>query len=272
MKLSFSTLGCPEYDVDQVIQIARRCGYDGVEIRMLRGEAALHTLEEFEPTQIEATRKKFSSCGLEVVCISTGLRYTALEPEEIKGQQELTKRNVDIAAGLGARYIRVFGGPLPEDQDREETLKRIREGLAYAARVGESKGVQVLLETHDSFSTSTQICELLGDAGIDNLGVLWDILHPYRHGETFAETFSALGHWIRHVHVKDSASFSDEGFDLTLVGEGVLPIGEAVGLLRSGGYRGYLSLEWEKAWHPEIEDAEVAFPRYIEVMKELLGR
>ena len=57
--------------------------------------------------------------------------------------------------------------------------------------------------THDSFSTSKQICELLGDAGIDNLGsFVGHSSHPYRHGETFAETFSALGHWIRHVHVK----------------------------------------------------------------------
>ena len=58
----------------------------------------------------------------------------------------MTKLNVDIAVGLGARYIRVFGGPLPENQDREETFKRIREGLAYAAQVGESREVQVLLK------------------------------------------------------------------------------------------------------------------------------
>jgi sugar phosphate isomerase/epimerase len=239
---------------------------------MIRGESALHTLDEFSPREIGHTREKFNKHGLEVVCISTGVRFTSLDPEEFRKQQDLTKLNVDIAAGLGARFIRVFGGPIPEDQDREETFKRIREGLAYAAQVGESRGVRVLLETHDSFSTSRQICELLGDANIENLGFLWDLLHPYRHGETFAETFKALGPWIRHVHVKDSANFSEDGFDLTLVGEGSLPIGEAVELLQSGGYQGYLSLEWEKAWHPEIEDAEVAFPLYVNVMKEYLAR
>ena len=272
MKLSFSTLGCPEYDVDQVIEIANQCGYDGVEIRMVKGTSALHTLEEFGPKGIEVTREKFNRHGLEVVCISTGVRFTSLDPEEFKEQQEMTKLNVDIAVGLGARYIRVFGGPLPEDQDREETFKRIREGLAYAAQVGESRGVQVLLETHDSFSTSRQICELLEDVKIDNLGILWDVLHPYMHGEKFAETLRALWLSIRHEPLKDSANFSEDGFDLTLVGEGSLPIGEAVELLQSGGYQGYLSLEWEKAWHPEIEDAEVAFPLYVNVMKEYLAR
>ena len=37
--------------------------------------------------------------------------------------------------------------------------------------------------------------------------------------------------------------------------------------LRGIGYAGYLSFEWEKRWHPEIEDPEVAFPRYIEYMR-----
>ena len=272
MKLSFSTLGCPEYDLDQVIDIANRCGYDGVEIRMIRGESALHTLEEFGPAQIGATLDKFKRHGLEVVCISTGVRFTSLDHEEFKEQQDLTRLNVDIAVGLGAKCIRVFGGPLPKGQDRAETFKRIREGLAFAAQVGERHGVQVLLETHDDFSTSQQILELLGDAEIENLGILWDVLHPYRHGEAFAETFKALGPRIGHVHVKDSAHFSKDGFDLTLVGEGRLPIGEAVELLQNGGYQGYLSLEWEKAWHPEIPDAEVAFPHYVEAMKQYLSR
>ena len=109
------------------IDIANRCGYDGVEIRMIRGESALHTLEEFRLAQIGPTLDKFKRHGLEVVCISTGVRFTSLDREEFKEQQDLTRLNVDIAVGLGAKCIRVFGGPLPKNQDRAETFKRIRE-------------------------------------------------------------------------------------------------------------------------------------------------
>ena len=56
-------------------------------------------------------------------------------------------------------------------------------------------------------------------------------------GRPLPKPSKALGPWIKHVHVKDSANFSEEGFDLTLVGEGSLPIGEAVELLRSSGYQ-----------------------------------
>lgn len=37
---------------------------------------------------------------------------------------------------------------------------------------------------------------------------------------------------------------------LCLIGEGVIPIKEIVKTLESDGYSGYMSLEWEKKWHP----------------------
>ena len=42
-------------------------------------------------------------------------------------------------------------------------------------------------------------------------------------------------------------------------------------MLAKGGYRGYYGFEWEKAWHPEIEEPEVAFPHYAEFMRRALA-
>ena len=42
-----------------------------------------------------------------------------------------------------------------------------------------------------------------------------------------------------------------------------------VKLMTERGYDGYYSLEWEKMWHPEIEEPEVAFPQYVEYMRKL---
>jgi hypothetical protein len=44
-----------------------------------------------------------------------------------------------------------------------------------------------------------------------------------------------------------------------------------VTLLEQGGYDGYLSFEWEKAWHPEIDEPEVAIPQYATYMRKLLA-
>jgi hypothetical protein len=43
-----------------------------------------------------------------------------------------------------------------------------------------------------------------------------------------------------------------------------------VAVLAKAGYTGYYSFEWEKRWHPEIEDPEVAFPHYARTIGEYL--
>ena len=55
-----------------------------------------------------------------------------------------------------------------------------------------------------------------------------------------------------------------------LLGSGEVPVKEQVKVLAKAGYKGYYCLEWEKKWHPEIEEPEVAFPQYATAMREYL--
>jgi len=41
-------------------------------------------------------------------------------------------------------------------------------------------------------------------------------------------------------------------------------------VLRRGGYDGWLVAEWEKRWHPEIEEPEVALPHEAAVSRFML--
>jgi sugar phosphate isomerase/epimerase len=72
------------------------------------------------------------------------------------------------------------------------------------------------------------------------------------------------------VHVKDSHRFSPDFFDLTLTGSGTMPIGDVVTVLQEAGYDGFVDFEWEKAWHPEIEEPEIAIPQFIQYLRRLI--
>ena len=48
----------------------------------------------------------------------------------------------------------------------------------------------------------------------------------------------------------------------TLTGRGEVPIAEAIGSLIKGGYEGFYSFEWEKLWHPEIPEPDIALADY----------
>ena len=47
MKISFTTLGCPEWDLQTIIARAREYGYDGVDFRGLGAEMDIWKLPEF---------------------------------------------------------------------------------------------------------------------------------------------------------------------------------------------------------------------------------
>ena len=43
-------------------------------------------------------------------------------------------------------------------------------------------------------------------------------------------------------------------------------------ILAKAGYKGDYSFEWEKRWHPEIPEPEVAFPHYARVVRGISVR
>ena len=157
----FSTLGCPNYSVDEVIAIATVNGFSGVEIRFIRGTVDLASLPEFLPSGITETRRKFEDAGIAVVGVGTSLRMVSLDPGERAKQIDAAAANTEIAAGLGAKYLRVFGGPLPPQQDKDRTLDAIATGLGAIGDLSAKSGVTSLLETHDDFSRSANQQALL---------------------------------------------------------------------------------------------------------------
>lgn len=264
ISFGFSTLGCPDYGVDEVIAIAKANGYKGVEIRFLRGTVELASLPELSAARIAQTRRRFDEAGVAVVGVGTSLRMVSLDPAARSRQMEAARINIDIAAALGAQYLRVFGGPLPPEQDRERTLDAIATGLGAIGDLSAESGVASLVETHDDFSLSPSILDLYRRGMSETVMVLWDTLHTYRHGESAAQTWSHLGSRIRLVHVKDAHFATPETFDFALTGEGTLPIRSFIDLLVANGYSGFVNFEWEKGWHPEIAEPEISLPHFME--------
>jgi sugar phosphate isomerase/epimerase len=162
--------------------------------------------------------------------------------------------------------VRVFGGDLDPDLSREAALAKAAETLRLFGDAAEAEGVRIVLETHDAFSTGQSVAELLTLAGHPAVSSLWDLHHPYRQSEPFTETFAYLAPTLAHVHIKDGK----DGV-YTLLGDGDVPLFPMLDLLLGNGYSGPISLEWEKRWHPEIQDPEVAFPQYAKGVRAYLN-
>lgn len=270
MKLAFSTLGCPDWSAERVARVAAELGYDGVEIRGFGGRLDIEQMPEFGEG-LARTRALFRDAGLEICCLSTSVTLSAKDRAERRVLVDRARRAIEIAAGLGCPYVRVFGGHIPPGESRADAADDIAQALTALGGTADTVGVTVVLETHDDFNLGKDAADVVDRVSGPGVGILWDILHPYRCGEALTDTLNYLGSHIRHVHIKDALNLSAAGFQPVLLGEGDMPVREAVRLLRQIGYTDYLSLEWEKKWHPEIPDPEVAFPQYVEQMREILS-
>ena len=133
------------------------------------------------------------------------------------------------------------------------------------------KGVMVLIETNGVYADSKILLKLMQRLDGNNVGVLWDIHHPYRYiGEEVVETYNRLKKYIRYVHVKDSVE-RDGKVEYCLLGQGDIPVKDAVSLLKDNGYEGYISLEWVRRWYYQLEEPGIVFPHFINAIKNIIA-
>lgn len=273
MKLSFSTLGCPGWSFDQVLAKGREYGFDGVAFRGIGQVLDLSKISEFLPSRRPETRQQLADAGLFPSMMLTSARLM-VEDEAIEENIKLAESHIDIAAGLGSPFIRVFGGAIQPGLSHAAAIKRAAERLRRMAEYAAPRGVTVLLETHDDFVRPDLLRRVLEAADHSGAGALWDIHHPWRIAEKpIAETWEALRPWIKSVDLKDSVTdFSARhGYRFVPLGQGEVPLGDALKLLKDDGYDGWLTFEWEKRWHPDIAEPEESFPAFIAYMQTALG-
>ena len=266
-RVAFSTLAFPGATLASAASLGRRWGYSGIELRLIDGELIDPSMPAASRAQVKRT---LAAAGLPVVAVDSSIRLTGADPGP-----EL-RRFLELASDWESPLVRVFGGALAADEAaRAEQLRNAARVLESAVPLAERLGVAIGVETHDAFSASAVVAELLAlvdpDAtGSGAVGAVWDSHHPHRMGETPAEVYANLGPRILLAQVKDARRLAGGDWQLVLLGAGEVPVREMLGLLAAGGYPHWISVEWEKRWHPEIEDPEVALPQHLELLTKWL--
>ena len=189
---------------------------------------------------------------------------------------EEAERTAAVAARLGAPGIRVFGDRVQPGADLASTRGWIVECLADLRDRVRGTGVEVWLETHGHFATAAATRSLLEQAGSEGLGAVWDPANAFSEfGEQPEAGAAALGAFLRHVHLKDERRPSDGKLPWPAgpPGSRRLPGRPRLDGLREAAASRWVSFEWEKRWHPEIEEPELALPHFLRwAADELRGR
>lgn len=267
MKLSFSTLGCPDWSFGDILSTASDLGYDGIEIRGIADEIYAPKIAAFSSGELPSTQAALRRTGLSFPILTSGAYLSA--NDDLDAAEFEVKDYVMLASKMGIKYVRVLGEKSPEPRDKPDTatvLEKYRGLCDFAAGFG----VDLLIETNGCLADSAVCADLIERTDRPNAGVIWDIHHTVRFfGEQPSLTISRLGKYIKHVHVKDSVRGRNGIITYMLTGYGDIPVDEAVARLRDAGYDGYLSYEWVKRWSRELAEPGVAFYQYINYMRSL---
>lgn len=272
--MAFSTLGCPAWEWQKILNFAHDHGFKAIELRGLQGSMDLPANPLFAADRIEQTKKETHAADLKIACVSSSA--TLYFEDAAKRDQQIAdaRRFIDLASALEAPYVRVFGGKAESDKSPvpdQATKKRVAAGLRELGQYSGSKGVTAIIESHDHFTSSATLKDVLQAADSEHVGLLWDAHHTFATSHEEPEfTVKQLGPWIRHTHLKDSVG-SGEDRKYVLAGRGNVPIERQIKALQAIGYKGFYCFEWEKVWHPDLQDPEIAIADYARVVGQCLG-
>src|SRR6185503_3778157 len=112
--VTFSTLACPNWTIQTVIAKASEFGYDGIE---WRGGSQGHIQPSASAEQKATLRQMSADAGLMLLAVTAYTSFVSDNLEERRSNVDEVRRYTDLAAELGAHYVRVFLGELPAEMN-----------------------------------------------------------------------------------------------------------------------------------------------------------
>ena len=266
--LAFSTLGCPDWPFQKIVDFAAANDYKGIEVRGILRQLDLPKCNEFSTAENRAaTVKLMEEKGLRFVDLGSSATLHFKDAATRQKNLDDGRRFIDLAQQINCPYIRVYGNNFPKEQDRNETMDLVITGLTELGNHAKASGVKVLMETHGDFVKIADLEKIMQATAHPNVGLIWDISNMWTvTKEPPADAYKKLKKYIHHVHIKD-AVMVDGKLQYKFLGQGEVPIFEAMEILVRDEYKGYYSYEWEKLWHPELAEPEVALADYPRAVK-----
>ncbi len=224
-------------DLVKGIELARKIGYDGVEIAIR------------DPRVVDASliKKVVSDYGVQVVAIGTGQAYLAEGLNLIDEDQSVRDRtlqrlidHINFAAIFGAKVIVGLIRGKRRDRDEKYVHYLLTEQVSKLAKYAKFSGIQLVVEPLnryeiDFLNTLEEAYEFVQSLGYDNVGILADTFHMNIEEQKIEESLVQVKHKLYHVHVADSNRWAP--------GAGHLDFHSIIQTLRVVGYTGFLSVE-----------------------------
>ena len=272
MQLIGHTMATPGRTAKESVFLFAKLGFAGTELVCREGMALPPDTPLAEARDIADFAR---ACHCPILTITPyAWEINSADPEVAETHAQLLRRACDLAATMGARFVRAYGGkeaPVSDEADAwTRTVAALRAVAPYAAK----RDLTILVENHPGTMTRSGAAtrRLLDEVAQPNVRGLYDPANVLDDtNEPWETTLAVQEGTIAYVHVKDFAITEDER-RACCVGDGIVPWAQILPHLRDTGFTGCLSFEYEKMWHPtQLPEPEVGLRRSADFVRRILG-
>lgn len=286
-------MGTPEYTVTEALELFHRIGLEGAEIVVQDGYRS-GIPEDCTRERLQEIKEASKRLGIPIICLTPyNSRFNDLDRAVRDREIEGIRRVIGYARYLGAGYIRIYGGNFMGNERDEtgEKLANLIRSMRILGDEAEEAGVKLVIENHFNTMTVSAADSIKVSREINHpsVGILYDQANlTFTQKEDYREAIQAQAEKIYYMHVKDLA-FKGENREFVssdvshpkeeernvvtrIVGEGCLDWPGILTMVKDYGYEGWLSLEYERRWHPDdIPDASVGMKKSADYLREFIG-
>ncbi len=233
MKISFSATSFPHLDFKTAADLAKRCGYDGVELPAARDAASSSSALLTAGSKI---REIFDSANIEISALNVGLDLP-----------ELADR-IAFAQQLGCAILKIGPGSIFARTDTASPA--IIDRLLGLGDIAAAAGVSLLIENQPMTGSAVRLWHLLDRLNHPSIGCVWNTLAAAIAGDSPAVAVPTLNSRIRSVELEDAKGNPLARCEL---GDGQLPLQKTANRLRGIGFSGWLRIGFGEAVTAEPE-------------------
>ena len=293
-KIAGHTMGTPEYTVFEAIELFHQIGLDGAEI-VVQDNYKSGLPIDCPQKLLEQVKACAEQNGIEIIALTPyNSRFNSLNEDERQSEIRGIEKVIDYCEYLGAKVIRIYGDNIApgEENDRwDEKRAKLVESMRTLGDIAAKKGVTLVIENH--FNTMTmsakQTADTIREIDHPNVKILYDQANLTFTGcEDWQEAVQIQQGLVSYMHVKDlvfkgqnhafvgndDVSHPDEdsrNVITRIVGEGIIEWPAILRQMKADGYDGWLSLEYERRWHPDdIPDASIGMKQSADYLKTII--
>jgi len=256
----------PGMALEEFLDYAKNTGFDCVElqIRDVWGEDVPNPEHEADRVA-EEVRKR----GLQVSALAAGNDFVLLDEEGVKKQVDRMHRVCQLAQRLGTQVLRTEGGSPKEKVPEERWVEAMAACLKGCLPFVQEMDIFLAVDNHGLVTNDgDRQLALFKEVDSSHVGANLDTMNYRWFGhdlETVHRFIREVAPYAFHTHMKDGTGSRSE-YVGEVLGEGELDMPRALKDIRSAGYDGTFTVEYEGK-----EPSTVGYTRCFEYLKKHLA-